>query len=578
MADARSTSSKSGKTDATLAQVLKDFNSAWEYTSGSWHQRWQDNYSLYNNKRVKVGYQGITDSFVPICFGTVETLTSALFGTKPKFNFVPPQDKQDQKTDILNGLVDFFWDKDQWSLKVINTGRTGLMLGTAIDYWYWDNDHPCMLNVALRDYFRDPFTPGGEEPRFQGRRYLTTKEELESFEVVDLEDVDVDDNPTGNMKKKYTNLNKIPKDGQTGENTDKQEKDMWYGSTVEKPEENQIEVIEYWTNDRVVSIANRCVVIQDEENPFKAKARLNGAEYPKGIMPFNWFRDYVDPSLFYAKGEIDFLADQQELLNDITNQNNDAITYTLNQMYTLDPKYADRINEVENLPGAVYPFEKDALMPIQQRPIPSDAFNERMNIKNEMRETSGSSEVVRGVKSDSDATATEVNAQIAGAGQRIGLKITQIENEYFHRMARIVFELIKLYVTEPMMVRILGKDAATWEEFDPREFQGDYEPRVQLDIEIESKKEKESAMAKEMLAAFLNDPDINQQELKKMVLQRSFNLDPDEVEGLIQVMPPMGMGMPGEMPPEEMMAAGMEGGPVDPMTEMPVPTPEEMMV
>lgn len=76
------------KSDDTLNTVLKDFKSAWEYTSGSWHKRWSDNYHLYNNQRVKKGYQGITDTFVPMTFGTIETLTSALFGAKPKFQYL----------------------------------------------------------------------------------------------------------------------------------------------------------------------------------------------------------------------------------------------------------------------------------------------------------------------------------------------------------------------------------------------------------------------------------------------------------------------------------------------------------
>lgn len=573
----------------TLNRVLNDFKAAWDYCSGSWHSRWNNNYSLYHGKRIKKGYQGITDTFVPMTFSTIETLASALFGTKPKFTYLPPENKSDQKTDILNSLLDFYWDKDQWSIKVINTGRTGLQLGTGIDYFYWDGDHPCMINVPLRDYFRDPKTPGGEEPSYQGRRYLTTIKELEEFEVVDLTKVDDNGDPTGEMKKKYVNLNKVKADsGSTGDPTDKQEKDMWYGSTVTEPEKSQVEVIEYWTTDRVISVANRSVVIQDEENPFKAKARANGQSYPKGLVPFNWFRDYVDPSLFYAKGEIDFIADSQELLNDLTNQNIDSVTYILNQMYTLDPKYAHLINEIENLPGAIYPVEQGALNPIEQRPIPGDAFNERLNLKNEIRETTASNEVVKGVGQDTNATATEINAQIAGAGQRIGLKITQLENEYFHRMARIVFEMIQLYVTEPMMVRILGKDGARWEEFDPLDYDGDYEPRVQLDIAVQSEKQEQASQAKEMLGAFLNDPDINQLELKKFVLQRSFELDPDEVELLVQPMDqmdPMGglpmeeemmEGMPEDMPPEDMMEM-----PAEDMLPPPTPTlniPEEVVI
>lgn len=555
-----------------LAKVVADFNASWDYTQGAWHKRWENNQYLYNGNRVKRGYVGITDTFVPMTFSTVETLTSGLFGSKPKFAYLPPQEKQDQKTDILNSLLDFYWDKDQWSLKIINTGRNMFKLGTAVDYFCWEGDHPVLINVPIRDFFIDPTASSLETAGYMGRRYLTTIDELKEYEIVDL---DATPDADGNypMKKKYTNLDKLKEGaGSTGENTDKQEKDMWYGSTIAEPNVKQVEVIEYWNEDKTISVMNRSIIIEDSENYYKAKDRANGADYPEGLMPFADARDYVDESLFYAKGEVDIIADQQELLNDLTNQNIDSITFTLNQMYTLDPKYAHLLSEIENLPGAVYPVEANALMPIQQRPVPQDAFLERQNIKNEIRETTASNEVVKGASTEgAKTTATEINAQVAGAGQRFSLKVTQVENGYFYRVAKIVHRMVQLYVTEPMMVRIVGKDGARWEQFNPSDFQGEYEPRVQLEATINNEKDVEAANAKEMLGAFLGDPDINQQELKKLVLQKSFNLDPDEVDLLIaQQMP---QGMPGQPMPGDMQ--GMEGMSPDAMgAQPPMPEPQ----
>lgn len=619
MARSKSPQAEKKTGDETLELVLKQFNASWEYTQSSWHQRWQDNYSLYNNNRVKRGYDGITDTFVPMTFSTIETMTSALFGSKPKFEYLPPETKAEQKTDILNSLLDFYWDKDQWNIKVISWGRSFLMLGTSIVYIYWDGDHPCMINVPIRDFFIDPMASTLENARYMGRRYLTTKDELESFEVVDY---DEKSKTHGQMIKKYKNLDYInASTGGKGDNTDKQQKDMFYGSTITKPEDSQIEIIEYWSKDKCVSVANRSVVIEDTVNYYKAKAEAkqkknkknNEPSYADGIMPFATLRDYVDESLFFAKGEVDFILDEQELLNDITNQNVDAVLFLLNPMSWLDPKYAHLLNEIENIPGGVIPAPKDAYGRVDMGTIPSDAFAERSNLKNEIRETTASNEIVKGVGQEQTTTATEVNAQIAGAGQRMGLKVTQIENEGFHRLAKIVFEMVKLYVTEPMMVRIVGKDGAKWEQFDPSEFQGDYEPRVQLDITIENQKEEEAGMAKELLAAFMGDMDVNQVELKKMALAKGFKLDPDEVEALFA--PQTGMaaqmgalspeGMPTEeqmlsappmeqLPPEEPIPepiideqgnvlnplTGEVIGVVDPVTGeiVPVPTPEEVMV
>lgn len=563
----------------TVKDVLKDFSASWDYAKSSWHDRWRDNNYLYNNQRVKRGYDGISDTFVPMAFSTVETITSALFGTKPKYSFLPPEDKQDQNTDILNGLLDFYWDKDQWSLKNINTGRCMLKVGTAIDYYFWNRDHPVKINIPIRDFFIDPTATSLENARYMGRRYLTSKKELEGFEIVDF-DKSKGDNIV--FKKKYTNLDNLDA-YKTLEKTDKEEKDMWYGSTLSDPPEDQVEVIEYWTMDKTISIANRTVVIEDADNYYKAKAKADGDEFAQGIMPFNDARDYVDESLFYAKGEIDVIADQQEDLNDLTNQNKDAISFALNQMYTLDPMHADMINEVENLPGAVYPFKPETLVPIRHGNIPPDAFAERQNVKNEIRETTASNEIVKGAPTQGGkTTATEINAQVAGAGQRINLKVTQLENGYFHREALIVFAMVKLYVTEPMMVRIIGKDGARWEQFDPQEFKGEYEPRVQLDITIQNKKQQQAADAANMLEAFMDNPVVNQQELAKVVLQRAFDLDPDEVELLMTPqqpqVPPKAPGTQPTQPPNPL--AELMGGaapspiPQDVPQDVPQPIPQ----
>jgi hypothetical protein len=577
----------------TLAMVIEDFNNHWEYVTGSWHNRWLDNYKLYNNERIKRGYLGVSDTFVPMTFSTVETLTSALFGTKPKLQFLPPQDRQDQDTTILNGLIDYYWDKDQWSVKCINTGRGFIREGTAIDYFTWDIDHPVLINVPVWDFCIDPFAYELDErtTRWCGRRYLTTLDELEQYEVVDLDKLDKEGNPTGDMKPKYKNLDQLKGDSADesvessgssagDQKTDKQEKDLLYGSVL--PEvKDQIEVIEYWTVDRTISIANRRVVIEDTENYFKARDRANQVAagkkasevFPQGLLPFADARNYVDGSLFYAKGDVDFIADQQEDLNDFSNQEKDAISFNLNQQKTLDPKYKHLMQEIENLPGEIIPVEAGAYVPVPTGVIPPDAFNERMNIKNEIRETTASNEVIKGVGQTAGAkqTATEINAQVAGAGQRISLKVTQLENGYFHRMAKIVFRLIQLYVTEPMMVRIVGKDGANWQEFDPAEFRGLYEPRVQLDLTVQQKKQTQQQDAANLLKAFLNDPNVAQRELTKLVLSRGFELDPDEVEQLLVPDPTQAMPQPGV--PEGMAGADAAALPPAPLAAGVAPTP-----
>lgn len=550
-----------------VKKVVQKFKDSWDYTQSNYHPRWENAYKLYNNRRVKQGYEGISNVFVPVTFSTIETMVSALAGGKPSFDYIPPQSKPEQNTEILNSLIDSFWDKDQWNIKVQNFIRAMLVYGTGIAYLMWDIDHPVMVNIAPRDFWFDPNAVNFENaPKdfYCGRRYLTTLEELKSFEVIDTDIVDELGNPTGETKKKY----KIPDDIHGGTNvdtddTDKATKDMFYGSTAPNPENTQVEVLEMWTEDRVYSVLNRSFCIEDEENPYKTQHRrvlearfiaegLKEAEakkkadiQAKGIIPFIIQRDYIDESLLLGKGEVDVFADLQEDLNDFTNQKRDFFSFILNPMWALHPDYADQIEQVGAVPGRVFPYEPNKLSPIDMPSFPNSAFNEEIGIENKIREATGIDQVVKGVNTSTQTTATEVNAQIASAGQRIGMKVTQIENEGFHRLARIVFEMVKLYVNEPMMVRIVGKDGVRWDMFDPNEFEGEYEPRVQLQSTVNAQKQGDVMEAKEIYLALAGDPSVNQDELKKIMLPKMFDLDPDEVTSLL-AKPDLPEGMPME--------------------------------
>lgn len=507
------------------------FKKSWAYTSSNYHKNWSEAWKLYNNVRVNKSYVGITDTFVPMTFSTIETLVSALAGSKPQFDFIPPHTKQDQDTKVLNALLDYYWDKDQWNIKVISWIRSSLLYGTGVVYLIWDENHPCMVNIPLRDFIIDPEATSIEEAAFVGRRYLTSLDELKSFEITDP--------ASGEMVPRYSNLDQLVKtDAKNDQQTDKEQKDMFYGSTVDDPDNNQVEVIEIWTDDnKLYSVANRSVEIENRESPhFTQAKKQSGSEYAEGLIPFAVQRNYVDESLFYGRSEVDTFKAQQELLNDLTNQNTDAITFTLNPMWNLHPDSADLIDQIENLPGAVYPLAPGQLAPVQMPIIPPNAFNERINIKNEIRETTATDQILKGGGyTPGDQTATEVKAQVAGAAQRFGIKITQLENEGFHRLARIIFEMVRLYVTKPQAVRVAGKDGIVWEEFDPKDFtSGDYEPRVQLNTTVMSNKATDASKAKEMLAALISDPSINKQELYKIVLPRIWDLDPDEITALFQ--------------------------------------------
>lgn len=564
----------------TVGKVIKDYNTAWEYTESSYHRTWEDCWKLYNNIRTDDGeaYDGIANTFVPMTFSTIETMVSAIAGGKPKFGYVATKKEQEQDTKALTAKIDYFWDCDKWSIKTINWVRNVLMYGTGVVYLWWDIDKPRMINVPLRDFFIDPTASCLEDAGYVGRRYLTTISELESYQVVDPK--------TGKLEPKYKNLNKVKAskgedNGNTGDPTDKQEKDMWMGSTISNAPSTQVECIEYWDqeNDKVYVVANRSIEIYNEENPYKKQAKSKGEKYAKGLVPFVAQRDYVDEALFYGKGEIQPIMQEQELLNDMTNQTVDSVTYTLNQMYTLDPAFSDYINDVENIPGAVYPFPNGALQPVQKGIVPAAAFNQIANIKQEIRETTSASEVAKGVdQSVSNVTATQIQAQQQSAGQRFGIKLTQFEEEGFHDLGQLLFRMIQLFTSNKQNIRISDENGISWEEYDPEKFKGEYEPTVQLASTIKEVKMADDQKADAIFQSMVSNPLVDQTELTKMFLMKRFDLDPDEVQKLLvqQEEGAMPTDMPGvPMGMEEGGQLGVPGGAPDMGAMPPEGMPQE---
>lgn len=552
---------------STLDTVNKQFKSFWEYVSSSYHDKWDRYWKLYNNQRTDKFYNGITDTFVPMTHSTIETIVSSLTQGKPKFSFVPSSSTQDADTKVLNALLDYYWDCDKWSSKTIQWLRDILIYGTGVIYVYWDIDKPRIMNVPLRDFIFDPLASGPETSRYLGRRYLTTKGDLRKAEMVDPK--------TGDMMPRFKNIDKIPSSSTKDSTTDKEVKDIMMGSTVaDSDSDEQVEVIEIWTDDTCKSIANRTVEIEDVENIHKTASK---DEYKQGFKPFVVQRNYVDGSLFLGKSEIEPFALTQELLNDLTNQNVDAISYITNPMYTVDPRYADLIESVENLPGAVYPFEAGTMERIQMGNLPQDAFQERQNLKNEIREASSADEIVKGVgQTSGKITATEVNAQIGQSAARFGTKVTQLENEGFHDLAKIVFSMMKAFINAPQGVRVITAAGVDWNTYDPKMFTGNYEPRVQLELSAKANDEKQKAVYKDFYMANLDNPFIDQMELTRFAMQKIWDLEPDEVDELFKdpqedvMLNPNMMGAPdgqGAVPP----ATGeLQGLPQD----APLPAPQ----
>lgn len=527
-------------------QVVNGFTSSWNYTSSSYHKKWQDMIALYNSERIQVGYNGISDTVVPMAFSTVETMISATSGDKPQVQYIPSNPRQQTNTDVLNGLFSFYWDLDGWTNKKVMSARQLFKIGTTVEFYYWDIDHPVMKLIPARDFFCDPTATiqNYQDAAYMGYRFFASKAKLKEEMVIDPEKKE--------LVPKYKNLDKLDANYETGDPSDKQEKDTHMGSTLDKnAQKDQVEVLCYYTLDNVYYVGNKQELIYEGKNPFKERQEFLGWKNPTGMYPFVIDANLPDESLLYGKSVLDSIAKPIETLNDMTNQNIDAVSWSLDPVMELDPQYGSYIDKIQNVTGAVYPFKPGSFAAVNKPQIPSNAFNERINIKNEIRETTAVDEIIKGVQTPSRTTATEIKAQVASAGRRFDLIVSQLENGGYYQMAKLVFQMVRMYVNEPTMYRIVGKDGVDWAEFDPKMFEGDYEPRIKLKATLEQEKANKMRNLKEMYTAMLGNPLVDQAGMTRLIIEKGFDLAPDEVDDLI-------------VPPEQLAEQAQEPGQTDP--------------
>lgn len=560
-------------------KVMKRFNRSNTYVKDKYRDDWSDYTKLYYNERVNAGYAGNSEIFMPETFTIVQAVKAHVLGDDPKVKFMPTRADQKADTNVLNQMLDFIWTQDSMGLKAGLAIEDMLTIGNAYLFSFWGPDgYPTTRYVHAQDAFFDIANGLYQDQRFCGYRYITSKKDLEDEMIMDPE--------TGEMVKRYKNLEWV--ESASAEQQDKtakaEKEEMFLGAQFK--DEDTVEVIVYIDKERMVSIANRSVVIEDIETPFKRDATTiqsvddMGNQVPveipaiKPFLPYAPIRNYVDGNLFYARGDIQIIADLQERLNDVSTQKFDNLTYILDRMYTLDPAYADRVDEIQNMPGAVFTIPKGALEEITTTPIGNDADKEKEDIKDAMRRATAADELVQGGGQDQGMlTATEVRAQISQSGTRFKLKLRQLEEEGLKIWAGNIFKLIQINVNQEIMVRTIGPEGVEWQNYNPGEYLGEYEPKVMLEAHAAavSEERKQEAMQFHLMAS--QQPWVDQQKLFVETAKAVFNKNENEVKGLLvqqqplmdpatgeMVEPPM-PGMPNESGQEPVNVPGMPQGP-----------------
>lgn len=528
--------------------VIKRFNASRTYAKKYYWDTWNECWKLYNNQRVLANYEGNSDGFVPETFTIIQAVKAHIVSPNLKVQFLPTNSDQNGDTKILNNLFSFAWYQDDADEKVDAAILDYLNVGNGFIFQYVDeNGFPCNKYIPTQDAFVDCEMP--DDIRFCGYRYLTTKKALQDETITNPSYSSKDSNSTVKIPK-YKNLDQIePGKLDPNDKTSKALMEEMLGGAVSN-DPDLIECIVYFDKKSMVKIVNRKVIIEDVDTPFKREASVilsvddQGNPVPvslpeiEAFLPMAPFRNYKDGSLFYAKGEIEYIMELQERLNDTQNQKTDNLSFILNRMWMLDPAFASKIDEIQSIPGAVFTIPPGALEQVPTAPLGVDADNEIQRIKDEMRRATAADELIQGAGTSGQTTATEVNAQLAQAGTRFQLKLDGLEKGGFRIMAENMFKIMQIYITKEMAVRAIGQDGVEWQNYNPGEFLGDYDVKIQLKSTASAADEVEKQNAMQFFLLASKFPFVNQEALFKETVGTLFNKDPEHIDALLQPVNP----------------------------------------
>ena len=578
------------KDNPVLSRFLKYFTDSWTYAQQNYHQTWERNWKLYRNIRTEKNHPGNIECFVPMVNSTVNTIVASLFNSNPTVKYIPNRADQNEETDILNDVYQDFARRDGWALKNKINGRQGVITGNYFAYYEWQPDDAGGFVhkeiIPIRDAILDPNAHNIADAKYVGRRFFTSKKDLENTLIFNPE--------TGKMEKRYKDLDNVQEnatDGGMDAQSDKAIKDTALGS-VSPTKGAEVEIIEIWTHEEVCVIANRLTVIEHRENPYYA---LNKAKYEQrklewelnrlqklqetagaedigefkeefnkkgaGLIPFAHGCDYPDVSLIYGSSDVDIIANEQELLNTLTELNIEAVLYQLYPERRIDPKFAGKLDNLDPMPGKVYPLPAGAMDWNNPPAIPTNAFAERNNIKGEIRESASVSEISKGITATDSTTATEIKAMLGQADIRIREKADNLAQGFFMQEATIVFKLLKLYADDTYMIRKIGEDGVSFESVDMSKFIGDYTPMVVLDVQAQLEKSEKQEAYTNAYQMIIADPTNNLTEAKRIMYPKMMpDLTQEEIQAIITpqqpAQPPMAQPMPemADMAAQDMIA------------------------
>ena len=264
-----------------------------------------------------------------------------------------------------------------------------------------------------------------------------------------------------------------------------------------------LQVLEYWSKDRVITVLNQTTIIRNEQNPF-------------GKIPFlsQNMTDVLDS--FYGIGCASLIGNEQRMQQGVINLFLDDLALSLNGMFTRVRGSNVATQQLRMRPGGIIEMDADksvGLLPRQPIPIAETQAVLSASDSRAARRTAASESSVQGAlpgdKSSITRTATGVNSLSSGTGTRLQAIIEIFATNVFVPLLESFHEMNGLFLTPDQINKILSQELGAAYQGDVLDLiNGDYD----FDIAAASKLQARASMKQSlplMYQFFLTEPVMN---------------------------------------------------------------------
>jgi hypothetical protein len=492
---------------------------------------------------------------IPLSFRTIETMVPRAIANAPHLLYLPRQQQWEDNVDTVRLLIDSQQEQIDIDLAFQAVMRAGHIYGIGFGKAFWRKEWANRSRMApsLRDpnvhvlrkgrevVFDDPdyedvdpydmmWDPMGSAFRGSGRcGWVVHRQWLSLAACLQRLETGAWNTASARALAADPRCEDILRAMGNGQKYDEvwQERMDASGLGSQRRGEQPHEVWEWHDGERVITVLDRQVLVQDAESPCC------------GMLPFQAYRPTPLQKQMVGIGDMEPLEHLNAELDTLRSQRTNFRTIALNAGYAYDDAAIDA-DDIVFGPGALIPVRNagnisNVLQPLQVREMPGSATQDEQAIRGDM-------DAVVGLTDQTDAGASAINTTATGAqlnqaalGMRILLKSRRFEVEVVRNVARSFLRMDQRMITtyrDPIRQPEPGYDVAQaskegrwrWFPVGPGELQGEFEiiPEGGSMAAKNIPQDRQDAM--QMMNLFGNNPHVDP---KRVLLEalKLFGLD-----------------------------------------------------